>query len=468
MIFTRMHKKGSNMKIRNDITPTIFREYDLRGIYPTDIDSDVAYTLGKSFGSYIQTMGETTTIVGHDNRESGEELYQAFLEGVKETGVHILSLGLVTTPMYYYAKKKEKLKTGVMITASHNPREYNGFKVSFSEIGNAYGDAIKEFQKFTEACEFTEGNGDITPYSIHDDYLALIKNSIKLGRHRMKVVVDCGNGTGSIIVKEVMQQFPIKVEYLYCESDPTFPNHHPDPAVSKNMIDLGKKVVELGYDLGIGIDGDADRVGFVDNKGNVVPIDQFMLLVYRDLNDHLKNRKALFDVKCGKSLIDGLEDLGIEPVMYRTGASYTNMMVNTGDFDFGGEFSGHVFFRDKFPGFDDGIYAGLRMIEILSKKRKSFTKLLKDVPQYVSTEEIKIATTEEKKFDIVEKVKDYAIEEGYAFEDIDGVRIEWWDAWALIRASNTGPNITLRFEAKDQATLDDVQKEFMDFIQTLL
>lgn len=463
-----MHKKGNNMKIRNDITPTIFREYDLRGIYPSEIDSDVAYTLGKSFGSYIQTMGETTTIVGHDNRESGEELYHAFLEGLKETGVSILSLGLVTTPMYYYAKKKEKLKTGVMITASHNPREYNGFKISFSEVGNAYGEAIRTFQKYTEACQFKDGTGKIIPYSIHDDYLTLLQNSINLGTHPIKAVIDCGNGTGSVIVKEAMKQFPIQVEYLYCESDPTFPNHHPDPAVSKNMIDLGKKVVELGYDLGIGIDGDADRVGFVDNKGSVVPIDQFMLLVYRDLNDHLKMRKALFDVKCGKSLIDGLKDLEIEPVMYRTGASYTNMMVNTGNFDFGGEFSGHVFFRDKFPGFDDGIYAGLRMIEILSKKEERFTDLLTNIPKYVSTEEIKVATTEEKKFEIVDKVKEYAIEKGYSFNDIDGVRVEWTDAWALARVSNTGPNVTLRFEAKDQETLSKIQKEFMDFIQSLL
>lgn len=455
------------MKLNTNINPNIFREYDLRGIYPTDIDEDIAYTLGKAFGSYIQQMNENKTIVGHDNRESGDSLYQCFLEGLKETGVTIISLGLVTTPMYYYAKKKHGLNTGIMITASHNPREYNGFKISFSSVGNAYGKAIQDFYAFIKKGEFKDGTGAIIPYDIKTEYLELIRTSIDLGHKKIKVAIDCGNGTGSVIVKDIMCMFPIETEYLYCESDPTFPNHHPDPAVSTNMMDLKQVVLKHHYDLGIGIDGDADRVGFVDEKGNIVPIDQFMLLVYRNLNPTLKKRAALFDVKCGKSLIDGLKQLEIEPVMYRTGASYTNMMVNTGNFDFGGEFSGHVFFRDKFPGFDDGIYAGLRMIEILSKETKTFSELLKTVPKYHSTEELKVTTTEEKKFDIVKNIKTYAEEKGYEIIDIDGVRVEFEDAWALIRASNTGPNITLRFEAKTVERLKELQQEFMTLVQKI-
>lgn len=455
------------MKITNKITPTIFREYDLRGIYPTEIDCDVAYTIGKSFGSYIQEMGEVKTIVGHDNRESGEELYQALMQGIKETGVTVISLGLVTTPMYYYAKKTQELETGIMLTASHNPREYNGFKISLSKVGNAYGEAIQNFRKYTSKCQFKEGNGTIIETNMRESYKNYIKQSICLGDKKINVVFDCGNGTGSIIVKELVSMFPINATYLYCESDPTFPNHHPDPAVAKNMIDLGKKVVELEYDLGIGIDGDADRVGFVDATGKPIPIDQFMLLIYQSLNPVLKKRAALFDVKCGKSLMDGLDQMGIEKVMYRTGASYTNMMVNTGGFDFGGEFSGHVFFRDHFMGFDDGIYAGLRMIELLSKTEESLQELLSRIPHYESTEELKISTTEERKFDLVNQVGGYAKEKGYPIIDIDGIRVEWEDAWALVRASNTGPNITLRFEAKTKERLDEIKKEFLSLVEQL-
>ena len=456
------------MQIKENINKQIFREYDLRGIYPTDIDVDTAYTIGLSFGSCIKKMGETKTIVGHDNRESGEELTNALIEGITRTGIDVYTLGLVTTPMYYWAKKDGSFKTGIMVTASHNPREYNGFKISFDEIGNAYGEKIQAFLKFTLARQFETGSGQVIPYSIQSSYLELIQKSIQLGKRKIKAVVDCGNGTGSVIVKEIFKMFDLEIEYLYCDSDPAFPNHHPDPAVSSNMIALGKKVVELGYDLGIGIDGDADRVGIVDSNGYMIPADQVMLIIYRALNDKLNVRKALFDVKCGKTLIDGLTDLKIEKVMYRTGASYTNMMVNTQNFDFGGEFSGHLFFNDKWPGFDDGIYAGLRIIEILSHTDGTIRDLLKGSNHYESTEEIKVEVAEEKKFELVEQVKQYAIEQNYNIITIDGVRIEWPDGWALIRASNTGPNITVRFEAKTKERLAEIQKEFTDLLLTLI
>lgn len=453
------------MEIKKNINHDIFREYDLRGIYPTDIDASVAYTLGLSFGSYIIDMGENITIVGHDNRESGKELTDALIKGITETGVDVYDLGLVTTPMYYYGKELKKLKTGIMVTASHNPREYNGFKISFSHIGNAYGKAIQDFYDYTMKFNFKSGNGKVISVDIKDDYLKLVKKSVDLGKRKIKAVIDCGNGTGSVIVKDIMSMFPeINITYLYCDSDPTFPNHHPDPAVRENMIDLGKKVVELGCDVGIGIDGDADRVGIVDNLGNVIPIDNLMLIIYRALDKNLHLRKALFDVKCGKTLMDGLDSLGIEKVMYRTGASYTNMATKTGGFDFGGEFSGHLFFRDKWPGFDDGIYAGLRIIEILSNANGNINDLLKNTNKYYSTDEIKYKTTEDKKFKIVEQIKEYAKKMNYNIIDIDGVRVEWSDSWALVRASNTGPNITLRFEANTKERLKNIQDEFMNLL----
>ena len=259
------------------------------------------------------------------------------------------------------------------------------------------------------------------------------------------------------------------IEYkdIYCDSDGNFPNHHPDPCETKNQLDLSKKVVELGYDIGIGIDGDADRVGVVLENGEIIKADQFMIIMYRYLNNDLKVRKALFDVKCSKSLIDELKVLNIEPVMYRTGASYTNMMMQKGNFDFGGEYSGHLFFRDRFTGRDDGIYAGVRMIEMLSHSTKKLSEFLNHVNKYYSTEELRIAVTDENKFAIVDKVKEYCDEKKYNYIDIDGVRVEFDDAWALVRASNTGPNLTVRFEAITEDRLNSIQKEFLGVIEKL-
>lgn len=352
-----------------------------------------------------------------------------------------------------------------MITASHNPKEYNGFKISFSKIGNAYGEQIIEFRDFTHNLNFDTGTGTETKIDIRQDYLELLKKSINLGNRKIKIVADCGNGTGSIVIKDVLDMLPIEYELIYSTSDGNFPNHHPDPSVAKNMIDLGNKVVELGYDFGIGIDGDADRVGIVDETGKIIPTDLVMAIIYRYIHKTMKNKKALFDVKCSKALIDELEKLELEPVMYRTGNSYSNMKMQEGDFDFGGEYSGHIFFRDKFPGFDDGIYGGLRLIEILSHTDKKMSQLLEGINKYYSTEEIKIAVTDETKFEIVEKVKQYAINKKYNIITLDGVRVTFEDGWVLVRASNTGPNLTIRFEANTEKRLEELQNEFLEIIR---
>lgn len=454
------------MELKKDINKNIFREYDLRGIYPTEIDANDAYTIGRSFGTYIKQFNETETLIGHDNRHSSPELSEALIKGIRESGMNVIDLGLVTTPMYYAAKKIYKINTGIMVTASHNPKEYNGFKISFSKIGNAYGKLITDFRDFTSKLEFDEGNGSYEKRNIKDLYLEQIKNSINLNK-KIKVVVDCGNGTGSVIIKDVLEKLGIEYYPLYCDSDADFPNHHPDPSVHDNQIDLAKKVVELGYDFGFGVDGDADRVGIVDEKGNILTSDIYMIIMYRYLNKQLKNRKALFDVKCSRALIDELKKLDIEPVMYRTGASYTNMMMQEGNFDFGGEFSGHLFFRDKYPGFDDGIYAGLRILEILSNTDKKLSELYENINKYYSTEELRASVTDENKFEIVDKIKEYCNEKNYKVIDIDGARIEFEDGWALVRASNTGPNLTVRFEATTKNRAEELQKEFQDLIEKL-
>ena len=454
------------MELKKDIDKNIFREYDLRGIYQKEIDESDAYTIGRSFGTYIKKFNETKTIIGHDNRTSSPSLSKALISGILDSGVDVINLNLVTTPMYYTARKIYNINTGIMITASHNPSEYNGFKMAFSSIGNAYGELIQDFRKFTEELKFDEGKGNYEERDIKEDYIKTICNSLDIKKN-IKVVVDCGNGTGSVIIKDVLDKLGIEYYPLYCDSNPDFPNHHPDPSVKENQIDLAKKVVELGYDFGFGVDGDADRVGIVDEKGNIITSDIYMIIMYRYLNKNLKNRSALFDVKCSRALIDELKKLDIKPVMYRTGASYTNMMMQEGNFDFGGEFSGHLFFRDKYKGFDDGIYAGLRILEILSNTDKKLSELYNNINKYYSTEELRAKVTDENKFEIVNKIKEYCINKGYKIVDIDGVRVEFEDAWALVRASNTGPNLTVRFEATTLERANSLQKEFQELIEKL-
>ncbi len=456
------------MKITNEINKSIFREYDIRGIYGTDLNEDVAYTLGRSFGTYIKKYHSNKTIVGYDNRLSSPVLHDALVKGLVDSGSDVIDLGLVTTPMYYYGRIKYDTPTGIMITASHNPKEYNGFKISFESWGNAYGKFIQDFMEFTLAGNFDNGLGQVKKEELKADYIKLLTSSLNLGNKKLKVVLDCGNGTGSIIIKDIFDALGIEYYPLYCESDGNFPNHHPDPSIPSNMVDLGKKVVELGFDFGIGVDGDADRVGIVDENGKFIAADLYMLIMYRYLNKNLSVRKGLFDVKCSKTLIDELKKLNIEPVMYRTGNSYCNMKMQEGNFDFGGEFSGHVFFRDKFLGFDDGIYSGLRMYEVLSNSDKTLSEWLDGINKYYSTSEIKINVADDKKFLVVEKVKEYATSNDYKFVDIDGVRIEFENGWALVRASNTGPNITMRFEASTLELLEEISKEFKNLLDSLV
>ena len=434
------------MKLTKEINKQIFREYDIRGKYPTDLNEDVAYTFGKSYGSYIRKFNSNKVLIGHDNRISGPVLHKSVIQGIVDSGIDVVDLGLVTTPMYYFARKFLNIPTGIMITASHNPKDDNGFKISFEEYGNAYGEHIYNFRDFTLEGNYIDGEGSVITYNIRPDYIRLITNSV-------------------IIIKDILDALNITYYPLYCESDGNFPNHQPDPCVPKNQEELAKKVLELGYDMGIGIDGDADRIGIVDNTGQILGADLYMLIMYRYLNPVLKTRKALFDVKCSKSLIDGIKELKLEPVMYRTGNSYSNMKMQEGNFDFGGEYSGHVFFRDKFPGFDDGIYAGLRMIEVVHKSRRSVHDWLDGINSYFSTEELKFKTTDDKKFKVINKIKKYADSKKYSYVDIDGIRVEFEDGWALVRASNTGPNITARFEAKTQKRLEDIKNEFIDVLE---
>ncbi len=450
------------------VNKLMFREYDIRGIYNEDIDEEVSYLIGRAFGSNLKRMGKKETLVGYDNRISSPIIEENLVKGITESGINVVRLGLVTTPMYYYGWDLLNIKCGVMITASHNPKEYNGFKFSYNGIHNAYGKDVYNLYDTIINKNFTSGNGTITNKDIKSEYIKLLWENIELGNRKLKVVYDCGNGTTSIVAKEVFNNPNIEFIPIFADSNPEFPNHHPDPCVEENLAYLKKKVLETHADVGIAFDGDGDRVGVVDEKGNMVEIDKYMIIIWRDIYNKVKNKKCLFDIKCSKALEDELIKLGVEPVCYRSGNSYTKAMSVEGDFPFSGEYSGHVFFRDKFPGYDDGIYAGLRLIEILSKTNKTVSELLLGINTYYSTKELKMKVNDEIKFDIINKVKEYCLSKNYKIITIDGVKVLFDDGSAVVRASNTGPNITMRYEAKTKERLNEIEKEFINLLNKLL
>lgn len=455
------------MKLIKEINSNIFREYDVRGVYPIDINEDVAYTFGKAYGTYIKKFHQKRCIVGHDNRLSSDSLIHALTEGILSTGMDVVNLGLVTTPMYYYACIKNEIPAGVMVTASHNPKDDNGFKFSFDERGNAKGQMIQDFFHFLLEGNFDCGNGNMTHYDIREEYYQLLLSSININKKRkLRVIIDCGNGTTSMFAPDIYNRLDEDLIVLYGTSDANFPNHHPDPAVEDNLKVLKDAVLEFKADVGIAFDGDGDRVGIIDEKGRFLTADQFMMIYARSIIPVSTNKKVLYDVKCSKALKEEIEKLGGTAIICRTGNSYTKAATKENDCILGGELSGHLYFRDKFLGFDSGIYAGLRMIEILSKTEKTVSELLEGVNTYFSTPEIKIASTDTRKKVVVEKIKEYCKKQNYSFIDIDGVRVEFNDGWALVRYSNTGPNITARFEGKTKDTMNQLKDLFMDLINS--
>lgn len=452
------------MEYKKNINTNIFRGYDIRGIYPTELDEDSAYTIGLGFGTHIKRMGKEICVVGHDNRLSREVLTNALIKGITDTGVDVLYLGLCTTPMYYYACIRLQVYSGVMVTASHNPKDDNGFKFAFDESGNCKGQEIQDFLAEIQVGDFESGIGKVTHYDITDEYIRLFAENFHFGSRRVKVIIDPGNGTTGIIARRIYEMFPIDIEFINEESDGHFPNHHPDPCVEDNLAQLKFKVLEKQADVGISFDGDGDRLGVISNQAVFVPTDQYMIIIVRDIIDKVSNKRFLCDVKCSKSFSDEVEKLGGSVCMYRTGNSYTKAKVREDDLPFGGELSGHVYFRDRWPGFDSGLYAGLRLLEILSNTDKTVDELLEGINYYYSTEEIKFASPDTIKFEVIRQIGEYVQSQGYHYLDIDGIKVLYDDGWALVRASNTGPNITARFEAKTESRLAEIQKEFTDLI----
>ena len=443
----------------------IFKAYDIRGKFPDEINRDVAYTIGKAYGTKLLSIGKNKCIVGYDNRESSVELSLSLSLGILSTGVDVINLGLVTTPMAIYSKEVLKIPSYVMVTASHNPKDDNGFKFSFDESGNVKGDDIDKFYDLVISGNFKEGMGKFSRYNVEKDYLELFRRGINLGNKKLKVVIDLANGTTSCIARELFEQFDIDLTIINEESDSSFPNHHPDPCVAANQKQLQDKVLELHADLGIGFDGDGDRCGIVDNLGHIIPTDIYMAIMCKDIILNNEDKRILYDVKCSNALKDEIVKWGGIPICYRTGASYTMAKVIDDNILFGGEYSGHVFFNDRIPVIGSGIYAGLRMVEVLSKTDKKLSDLVEGISKYYSTEEIKIHSPNDIKDRVIEDIKKYCINMRFNIDLTDGVKIIRPDSWALIRVSNTGPNITVRFEADTEDKLFLIKREFTNLVK---
>ena len=451
------------------INKNIFREYDIRGVYGKDITDETAYLIGMAFASKLKQLGKNTAIVGYDNRYSSPILEENLVKGMTKIGINVVRLGMVTTPMYYYGWDLLKIDCGIMVTASHNPKDDNGFKFSYNGIHNAYGEDVRELYDIIINNDFiiSDKVGTVKDVDIKNDYIKMITSNINLGSRKLKVIYDCGNGTTSIVSDDIFNKFKDSLELipLFNESDSNFPNHHPDPAVEENLVVLKEKVKEYNASVGVAFDGDGDRVGVIDNLGNFIDIDKYMIIIWKDLVKKDVDKKTFYDVKCSLALKEELDKMGVSNEFYRTGNSYTKAYSVLGNYPFSGELSGHVFFRDKFNGYDDGIYAALRLIEILSNTNDNISDMLVGISKYYCTPEIKIGISDDIKFNIVKEVESYCKNKGYEVLLIDGVKVFFEDGSALVRASNTGPNITMRFEAKTDSRLEEIKEEFMSLLE---
>lgn len=443
----------------------IFREYDIRGNVPNEINDEVAYKIGLGYGSYLQEkLNQKACIVSHDNRISSESLHNSLIKGLLETGINVIDYGLTTTPMHYYARYINDL-FGIMITASHNPKDDNGFKFSFDKYANARGKMIHDLKEYIDNDNFLKGSGNLEKKDIKDEYINYVVSHLKFGKKRIKVVLDPANGTTSIIARDIFEKLNIDLTIINEKSDGTFPNHHPDPTIEENLTDLKKKVLEIKADIGIGFDGDGDRIGIVDEKGNMVSIESYGIIILRNIIDKVKNKKFLYDAKCSDTFKDEVIKLGGTPVICRTGSSFTQEKVLRENIPFGIQYVGHISLNDRLFSTESAMYSSLRIIEILSKTDKSLSELIKTTPSYYNTPEEKFASEDDYKFEVIQKIKKFCDEKKYDYIEIDGLKVTFDKGWAYVRASNTGPNITLRCEAQNQEFLDKLHKLFVTLVE---
>ena len=435
------------------INPYIFREYDIRGKVVEDFPQHVVEKLGKAFGTFIKRSGGNEISLSGDIRLTTPDLMKFFKDGVISTGIDVIQLGIIPTPVNYFSMFHLGVYGAVQITGSHNPPEFNGFKMSINKKA-FYGENIQTLFKIIDKKDFEIGEGIETRHNILPHYKKMIKDKIQIQKS-MKVVMDCGNAAACINGPEIFKELGIEVKELFCEADGNFPNHHPDPTVEKNLIDLILEIKKGEYDLGIAFDGDADRIGVVDETGEIIWADQLMAIFLPEIIKD--NEDILFDVKCSQALEDMILHYGGKPVMWKTGHSLIKQKMSELNCKLGGEMSGHIFFADDYFGYDDALYVAARLVQLLSKTNKKLSDLKNKIPIYYSTPEMRLeAENDEEKFRISKKAIKYFTEK-YDCITVDGVRIKFGGGWGLVRSSNTQPVIVCRFEADSMKRRDEIK-----------
>ncbi len=440
------------------VKPEIFRACDIRGIVNKTLTPEVAYLLGRSFGTLAVRKNQKTVVVGRDGRHSGAMLVKFLSEGLVDSGCHVIDLGQVPTPVVYYATYALNTGTGIMITGSHNPPDYNGFKMMLAGETLAEEQVHALYQQIM-AQDFEQGTGTQTPANIIDDYIECIAKDISVKRS-LKIVVDCGSGVVGILAEKLYRRLGCEVIPLYCEVDGDFPYHHPDPGQPKNLQDLIKAVKEHKADCGIAFDGDGDRLGLVTDLGEIIWPDRLMMLFVEDLLNRKPDSHIIYDVKCSKLLSQKIIQCRGKPVMYKTGHALIKRKMREVDAQFAGEMSGHFFFKERWFGFDDASYAAARLLEIVSGDDRSVSAIFNSLPNSVSTPEINIAISEDKKFPFIDSLKSHHQFTQAELITVDGLRAEFKQGWGLVRASNTTPCLVLRFEADDETALKEIQAQF--------
>ena len=451
-----------------ELSPSIFKAYDIRGVIDKTLDPSIAKLIGQSFGSAMREIGETTCVVGRDGRLSGPSLMAGLTEGLLSVGVDVIDLGVVATPMVYFGTNisilGQQAKSGIMITGSHNPPDYNGFKMVLG--GSAiYGEQIQKLRERIVAKNFTNGQGTRSEHNIFPEYLQRIVGDVKLKR-KIKIAVDCGNGVGGAFAGRLFRELGCEVEELFCEVDGTFPNHHPDPAHLENLQDLIKNLQTTDNELGLAFDGDADRLGVVTKTGEVIFPDRQMMLFAKDVLSRNPGAQIIYDVKCTRNLATYVKQQGGVPLMWKTGHSLVKAKLKETGAPLAGEMSGHIFFKDRWYGFDDGLYTGARLLEILSSEQDP-NKTLEQLPNAICTPELQMPCAEGEAFSLLDKIKaevaksaQVTFETAESVNTIDGVRVEYADGFGLARPSNTTPIVVMRFEADTQAAIERIQAEF--------
>jgi phosphomannomutase/phosphoglucomutase len=437
------------------ISPTIFREYDIRGLVDRDLTEDAVEAIGKGLGTRVRRAGGKRVVVGRDCRLSGERFLRRMLAGLGATGVDVVDLGVVPTPLTYFAANTLPVDGLCMITGSHNPPEYNGLKVGLGKT-TLHGEEVQELRRLIEAGRFATGRGSVERHDIVTSYRDHVRQNLQLGRRKLKVVLDAGNGTGGVVAVPLFESLGIEVVPLFVEMDGRFPNHHPDPTVERNLEHLKRKVLEVKADVGIAYDGDADRVGAVDEQGQVLWGDQLMILFSRALLEENPGAAIVGEVKCSMNLYDDIARKGGRPIMWKAGHSLIKAKMKEEGALLAGEMSGHIFFANRWFGFDDGIYSSGRLLELLSRTDAPLSSLLADVPRTFASPEIRVDCPEEKKFEVVRRAQ-ASFSSRYETVTVDGVRITFPDGWGLVRASNTQPLLVLRFEATSERRLKEIE-----------